>query len=67
MQGSLVVVVVTPVSLLVATFIAKRTYSMFKLQSETRGEQTALINEMIGESEGRAGVRAGRRGADALR
>ncbi len=43
-----VVVVITPVSLLVASFIAKKTFSMFKLQSETRGEQTALINEMIG-------------------
>ena len=43
-----VVVVITPVSLLVAGFIAKKTFSMFKLQSETRGEQTALINEMIG-------------------
>ena len=42
-----VVVVITPVSLLVANFIAKKTFSMFKLQSETRGEQTALINEMI--------------------
>lgn len=44
---TLVVVVLTPVSLLVANFIAKRTYSMFQLQSKTRGEQTALINEMI--------------------
>lgn len=42
-----VVVVITPVSLLVASFIAKKTFSMFKLQSETRGEQMALINEMI--------------------
>lgn len=42
-----VVVVITPVSLLVASYIAKKTFSMFKLQSETRGEQTALINEMI--------------------
>ena len=42
-----VVVVITPASLLVASFIAKKTFSMFKLQSETRGEQTALINEMI--------------------
>ena len=42
------VVLITPVSLLVASFIAKRTFSMFKLQSETRGEQTALIEEMIG-------------------
>lgn len=43
-----VVVVITPVSLFVASFIAKKTFSMFKLQSETRGEQTTLINEMIG-------------------
>ena len=43
-----VVVIITPVSLFVASFIARKTYSMFKLQSETRGEQTALINEMIG-------------------
>ncbi len=45
---TLVVVVLTPVSLLVAKFVSKRTYSMFKLQSETRGEQTAFIDEMIG-------------------
>ncbi len=45
---TLVVVLVNPVSLFVAAFIAKKTYSMFKLQSETRGEQTALIDEMIG-------------------
>lgn len=45
---TLVVVVITPVSFFVASFIAKRTYKMFKLQSETRGEQTALIDEMIG-------------------
>ncbi len=45
---TLVVVVITPVSLFVASFIAKRTYSMFQKQSETRGEQTALIDEMIG-------------------
>lgn len=44
---TLVVVVITPVSLFVASFIAKKTFSMFKLQSETRGEQTALIDEMI--------------------
>ena len=43
-----VVVLITPVSLLVASFIAKSTYSMFKLQSETRGEQTAFIDEMVG-------------------
>ena len=45
---TLVVVVITPVSLFVASFIAKRTYTMFQLQSKTRGEQTALIDEMIG-------------------
>lgn len=45
---TLVVVVVTPVSLFVASFIAKRTYTMFQHQSETRGEQTAYIDEMIG-------------------
>lgn len=44
---TLVVVVITPVSLLVASFIAKKTYAMFQLQSKTKGEQTALINEMI--------------------
>ena len=45
---TLVVVLITPVSFLVASFIAKKTFSMFKLQSETRGEQTAFIDEMIG-------------------
>ena len=45
---ALVVVVVTPVSLFVASFIASRTHSMFRLQSETRGEQTALLEEMVG-------------------
>ena len=45
---TLVVVILTPLSLFVASFIAKRTYSMFRLQSKTRGEQTALIEEMIG-------------------
>lgn len=45
---TLVVVLVTPLSLLVAAFIAKKTYSMFTMQSVTRGEQTALIDEMIG-------------------
>ncbi len=44
---TLVVVLITPVSLFVASFIAKRTFSMFMLQSTTRGEQTALVNEMI--------------------
>lgn len=43
-----VVVLITPLSLFVAAFIAKRTFTMFRLQSETRGEQTALIDEMIG-------------------
>ncbi len=45
---ALVVICITPVSFLVARFIATKTYSMFKLQSETRGEQTSLIEEMIG-------------------
>lgn len=45
---SLIVIVLTPVSLLVAKFIASRTYSMFKLQSETRGEQTSFIEETVG-------------------
>ena len=45
---TLVVVVITPVSLLVASFIAKKTFLMFRHQSETRGEQMALIDEMIG-------------------
>jgi len=42
------VVILTPVSLVVASFIAKKTFSMFKLQSETRGEQTSFIEEMVG-------------------
>ncbi len=46
---ALVVVVVTPLSLFVAAFIAKKTHSLFKKQSETRAEQTSLIDEMIGE------------------
>jgi len=45
---ALVVVCITPISLYVASFIAKKTYHMFKLQSQTRGEQTSLIDEMIG-------------------
>ncbi len=44
-----VVVVLTPLSLLIASFIAKRTFSMFRAQSEARGEQTTLIDEMIGQ------------------
>lgn len=43
-----VVVVITPVSLFVAAFIARKTFTMFHVQSETRGEQTAFIDEMIG-------------------
>ena len=45
---TIAVVVLTPISLFVAAFIAKRTFSMFKLQSETRGEQTSFIEEMVG-------------------
>ena len=45
---ALVVVVTTPLSLFVAKFIASRTYRMFRLQTETRGQQTAFIDEMIG-------------------
>lgn len=46
---ALVVVVLTPVSLFVASFIAKRTYNLFQSQSESRGELTALVDEMIGQ------------------
>lgn len=46
---ALVVLILTPISLFVARFIANRTYSMFRLQSEARGEQTALIEETLGE------------------
>ena len=45
---TVVVVLVTPLSLFVASFIAKKTYSMFQLQSQTRGELTSLVDEMIG-------------------
>ena len=45
---TIVVVVLTPISLFVASFIAKKTYSMFQLQTQTRGEQTAIIEEMVG-------------------
>ena len=48
-QIALVVICITPVSLLVANFIAKSTYSMFQLQTKTRGEQTAIIDEAIGQ------------------
>lgn len=46
---TLVVVILTPVSLFVARFIAKRTFDMFRLQSVTRGKQTALIDEAVGQ------------------
>ncbi len=45
---ALVVILVTPLSLFVAAFIAKKTYSMFRLQSETRAEQTSMIDEYVG-------------------
>ena len=45
---SCIVVLITPLSLFVASFITKKTYSMFQLQTQTRGEQTALIEEMVG-------------------
>ena len=44
---AIIVIVLTPISLLVAKFIAGRTYSMFKLQSETKGRQTAFIDETV--------------------
>ena len=47
-QIALVVIVITPVSLLVANYIAKSTYSMFQVQTKTRGEQTAIIDEILG-------------------
>ena len=45
---TIAVMILTPLSLVVASFIAKNTFSMFKLQSETRGEQTSFIEEMVG-------------------
>lgn len=47
---ALIIVVLTPVSLFIAAFIAKNTHKMFSLRSETRGEQTAMINELIGQT-----------------
>lgn len=47
-QITVVVVLITPVSLFVASFIARKTFTMFQKQSETRGEMTALVNEMVG-------------------
>ena len=60
---TLVVVLITPVSFLVANFISKRTFSMFRLQSETRGRQTGLIDEMI---ENQKVVQAFGKGEDVL-
>lgn len=57
-----VVILITPVSFFVANFIAKRTFRMFRLQSEIRGEQTGLIDEMIGNQKV---VQAFGRGEDA--
>ena len=48
LQITLMVLILTPVSFLVAKFIASRSYTMFRKQSETRGKQTALIEEMVG-------------------
>ncbi len=45
---SLIVILITPVSLFVASFIAKRTYKMFKCQSESRADMTSLVEEMVG-------------------
>lgn len=45
---TLIVVLITPLSLFVANFIAKRTFSMFQLQSKTRGDMTSLVEEMVG-------------------
>ncbi len=45
---TLIVILVTPISLLVANFVARRTFSMFKAQSETRGEMTSLVEETVG-------------------
>lgn len=46
---SLVVILITPLSLFVASFVAKKTYNMFKTQSETRAKMTSLVDEMVGE------------------
>lgn len=45
---TLVVVLITPLSFFVANFVAKRTFTMFRLQSETRAEMTSLVEEMVG-------------------
>ena len=49
-QIALVVLFITPLSIFIAKFIATRTFSMFKLQSKTKGEQTAIIDEMVGNA-----------------
>ncbi len=48
-QIALVVIVLTPMSMVIAAFVAKRTFSMFQLQTKTRGQQTAIIDETVGE------------------
>lgn len=63
-QIALVVILITPVSLFVASFIAKRTYTMFQKQSETRAEMTSLVEEMIGNQKT---VQAFGYGGEALR
>ena len=45
---SLIVIFITPLSLFVASFVAKKTYNMFKIQSETRGQMSSLVDEMVG-------------------
>lgn len=45
---SLIVIFITPLSLFVASFVAKKTYNMFKIQSETRAQMTSLVDEMVG-------------------
>ena len=53
---TLAVVVLTPLSLFVARYIASHTYEMFRLQSVTRGEQTAVMNEAVGRPEADSGL-----------
>ena len=64
---TLVVVLITPLSFFVAGFIAKRTFTMFRVQSETRGEQTALIDEMIGNQKVVAGFQPRKKGHGTVR
>lgn len=63
---ALVVVLITPVSLFVAAFVAKRTYDMFRIQSEERGAQTGLIDEMVTRRARGAGLWQGAGGAGVL-